>query len=67
MNSASPGVILLFLANSFYKTKTEYLVAISEAMEKEFSVIVNSRLNLQLDCPDLALSRHIIFSELSDK
>ena len=32
MNSASPGVISLFLANSFYKTRTEYLEAISEAM-----------------------------------
>ena len=67
MNSASPGVISLFLANSFYKTRTEYLVAISEAMEKEFNLIANSGLNLQLDCPDLALSRHMIFSELSDR
>ena len=67
MNSASPGVISLFLANSFYKTRTEYLVAISEAMEKEFNLIANSGLYLQLDCPDLALSRHMIFSELSDR
>ena len=67
MNAASPGVISLFLANSFYKTRTEYLVAISEAMEKEFNLISNSGLNLQLDCPDLALSRHMIFSELSDR
>ena len=67
MNSASPGVISLFLANSFYKTRTEYLVAISEAMEREFNLIANSGLNLQLDCPDLALSRHMIFSKLSDK
>ena len=67
MNSASPGVISLFLSNSFYKTRTGYLKAISEAMEREFNLIANSGLNLQLDCPDLALSRHMIFSKLSDK
>ena len=39
----------------------------SEAMEREFNLITNSGLNLQLDCPDLALSRHMIFSKLSDK
>ena len=67
MNSASPGVISLFLNNSFYKTRLEYLEAISDAMKTEFSLIVKSGLNLQLDCPDLALSRHMIFSNLSDK
>ena len=67
MNSASPGVISLFLSNSFYKTRTEYLVAISKALEREFNLIANSGLKLQLDCPDLALSRHMIFSKLSDR
>ena len=67
INSASPGVISLFLSNSFYKTRTEYLLAISEAMEREFNLITNSELNLQLDCPDLALSKHMIFSNLSNK
>ena len=36
-------------------------------MEKEFNLIANSGLYLQLDCPDLALSRHMIFSELSEE
>ena len=67
MNSASPGVISLFLNNSFYKTRREYLEAISKAMKTEFDLIVKSGLCLQLDCPDLALSRHMIFSNLSDK
>ncbi len=67
MNSASPGVISLFLSNSFYKTRAKYLEAISKAMKAEFNIIVNSGLKLQIDCPDLALSRHMIFSKLSDK
>ena len=40
---------------------------LSKGMEKEFNLIANSGLYLQLDCPDLALSRHMIFSELSDR
>ena len=45
MNSASPGVISLFLNNSFYKTRLEYLEAISDSMKTEFSLIVKSGLN----------------------
>lgn len=66
MNAASPGVISLFLANDFYPTREEYLSALADAMKEEYETIVASGLNLQLDCPDLALSRHMLFSDLSD-
>ena len=66
MNAASPGVISLFLQNDFYKTREEYLSALAEAMKAEHETIVASGLDLQLDCPDLALSRHMLFNDLSD-
>lgn len=67
MNAASPGVISLFLQNDFYSTREEYLAALAAAMKEEYETIVASGLDLQLDCPDLALSRHMLFSELSDE
>jgi len=67
MNAASPGVISLFLQNDHYKTREAYLAALADAMREEYETIVASGLDLQLDCPDLALSRHMLFQDLSDK
>ncbi|QFS81225.1 cobalamin-independent methionine synthase II family protein [Roseivivax sp. THAF197b] len=66
MNAASPGVISLFLQNDFYPTRDAYLAALADAMKAEYETIVAAGLDLQLDCPDLALSRHMLFSDLSD-
>ena len=66
MNAASPGVISLFLQNDFYPTREAYLSALADVMRDEYKIIVDSGLQLQLDCPDLALSRHMLFSDLSD-
>ena len=67
MNAASPGVISLFLQNDFYPTRDAYLAALADAMKEEYDTIIASGLELQLDCPDLALSRHMLFSDLTDK
>lgn len=66
MNAASPGVISLFLQNDFYANREAYLSALSDVMRDEYKTIVDSGLFLQLDCPDLALSRHMLFNDLSD-
>ncbi|MBO6755649.1 MAG: cobalamin-independent methionine synthase II family protein [Roseibium sp.] len=66
MNAASPGVISLFLQNDHYPSREAYLAALADAMKAEYETIVAAGLDLQLDCPDLALSRHMLFSELSD-
>ncbi|WP_299293083.1 cobalamin-independent methionine synthase II family protein [uncultured Tateyamaria sp.] len=66
MNAASPGVISLFLQNDFYPTRDAYLAALADAMKEEYETIVAAGLDLQLDCPDLALSRHMLFADLSD-
>ena len=66
MNAASPGVISLFLQNAHYPTRGAYLTALAEAMRAEYRTIIEAGLDLQLDCPDLALSRHMLFTDLSD-
>jgi 5-methyltetrahydropteroyltriglutamate--homocysteine methyltransferase len=66
MNAASPGVISLFLQNDYYSSREKYLEALADAMKTEYETIVGSGLDLQLDCPDLALSRHMLFNDLSD-
>ena len=66
MNAASPGVISLFLQNQHYATREAYLAALADAMKEEYETIVSAGLDLQLDCPDLALSRHMLFADLSD-
>mgnify|MGYP005645742741 FL=1 len=66
MNAASPGVISAFLPNKFYKDDDEYLDALSNIMITEYEEIVSNDINLQLDCPDLALARHMTFKDLSE-
>lgn len=67
MNAASPGVISLFLQNDYYPSREAYLAALADAMKAEYETIVAAGLDLQLDCPDLALSRHMLFTDLSDE
>lgn len=66
MNAASPGVISLFLQNDHYPNRDAYLAALADAMKAEYETITAAGLDLQLDCPDLALSRHMLFSDMSD-
>ncbi|MEL7106760.1 MAG: cobalamin-independent methionine synthase II family protein [Pseudomonadota bacterium] len=66
MNAASPGVISLFLQNDYYPDRAAYLAALADAMAEEYRTIVDAGLHLQLDCPDLALSRHMLFQDLTD-
>ena len=67
MNAASPGVVALFLPNQHYRTREAYLEALADALKSEYETIVASGLDVQLDCPDLALSRQMLFSDLSDE
>lgn len=66
LNAASPGVIALFLPNNYYESHEKYLEALANALRMEYETIVGAGLTLQLDCPDLGLSRHVLFKELSD-
>jgi 5-methyltetrahydropteroyltriglutamate--homocysteine methyltransferase len=59
MTAASPGVIAVFLQNQHYPTHDEYIAALAEVMKSEYDEIHQAGLVLQLDCPDLAMTRHM--------
>ncbi|HEX5368746.1 MAG TPA: cobalamin-independent methionine synthase II family protein [Dehalococcoidia bacterium] len=65
MSAASPGVIAIFLTNDYYPTQQAYLEAIANVMKDEYRAIVDAGFTLQLDCPDLAMSRHNRFADRS--
>jgi 5-methyltetrahydropteroyltriglutamate--homocysteine methyltransferase len=65
MSAASPGVIALFFKNEHYSTHEKYLYAIADAMRREYETIAAAGFTLQIDCPDLAMGRHIQFADLS--
>ena len=67
MNAASPGVVALFLPNRYYSNYETYLTALSDAFRYEYQAITDAGLLLQIDCPDLALARHMIFTDKSDE
>lgn len=66
MNAASPGLITAFQPNAFYPSHDAYLSALVEAMRPEYEAIVAAGFDLQLDCPDLAMSRHTGYQDLSE-
>src|SRR5579864_752163 len=65
MSAASPGVISIFLANRYYKTHEAYVAALADAMKTEYNAIHQAGFVLQVDCPDLAMGRHIQFANAS--
>jgi len=66
MNAASPGVVASFLPNAYYPTHDAYIEAVGEAMREEYEAIVGAGVVVQIDCPDLAMSRHTAFQALSE-
>jgi 5-methyltetrahydropteroyltriglutamate--homocysteine methyltransferase len=66
MNAAAPGVIALFQPNDFYPDDDSYLDALATAMRAEYEAIVAAGLVLQIDSPDLALGRHMMFKDRSE-
>jgi 5-methyltetrahydropteroyltriglutamate--homocysteine methyltransferase len=66
LNAASPGVVGSFLPNRYYPSHEAYVEAVAAAMREEYQAIVAAGFVLQIDCPDLAMSRHTAFQDLSE-
>jgi len=66
LNAASPGLITAFQPNAFYASHEAYLADLVAAMRPEYEAIAASGLQLQLDCPDLAMSRHTGYQDMSE-
>ena len=66
MNSASPGCLVNYVPNTYYPGRDDYRSALVEAMRNEYNAIHKAGFILQLDCPDLAGSRHTDHQDWSE-
>lgn len=67
MTAPSPGVIAVFQPNEYYENDEAYLQALAEVMRDEYEAIVDAGFLLQVDCPDLAMGRHIKYRDATDE
>lgn len=67
MNAASPGLITAFQPNRHYPSHDAYLADLVAAMRPEYEAIAAGGFQLQLDCPDLAMSRHTGYQDKSEQ
>jgi 5-methyltetrahydropteroyltriglutamate--homocysteine methyltransferase len=65
MTSPSPGQIARYLKNAYYNSEEEYVFTLAEVMKREYEAIVAAGFILQLDCPDLAMLRHMVYLDKS--
>ena len=66
MTAASPGVIAHFLKNEHYPSREAYLARLVDVMKEEYDAIHRAGFILQVDCPDLAMGRHLAYPDLSN-
>jgi len=62
----SPGTVALFLENQFYPDYQSYLDKLGDILQEEYDIISSYGINLQIDCPDLAMGRHTRYKHLND-
>jgi len=66
MTAASPGIISSTMLDAFYGSQDKYLTAISREMKHEYQEIYKAGLILQIDAPDLAMDRTMMYRDLTD-
>ena len=63
MTAPSPGILATSIRNDYYDSDERYIDALGAALKIEYEAIAGHGFILQLDCPDLALERHVFFRE----
>jgi 5-methyltetrahydropteroyltriglutamate--homocysteine methyltransferase len=63
--AVSPGCVAMLMGTTYYRSRRAFLYALADALRAEYKAIVNRGFLLQIDCPDLALGRHLEFADLS--
>jgi len=66
MNAPSPGIIACTMLNAYYETDQAYLDAIVREISKEYKAVVDAGFILQVDAPDLAMERVLLYQDLTD-
>jgi 5-methyltetrahydropteroyltriglutamate--homocysteine methyltransferase len=62
MTAASPGIVAAAMENKHYPSRDDYVYAVAAALRTEYLGIVERGLLLQIDGPDLAMERHMLFA-----
>ncbi|HXO00472.1 MAG TPA: cobalamin-independent methionine synthase II family protein [Stellaceae bacterium] len=63
LTAPSPGIIVGAMKNEYYDSEESYLAAVADALQIEYEAIIRNGFLLQLDCPDLALERHLTYND----
>ncbi len=66
MTVPSPGIISSTMLDAFYGSQDKYLTALSREMKNECQAICKAGLILQIDAPDLAMDRTMMYRDLDD-
>ena len=61
--AASPGCVVQIMPSTHYASRRAYLFALAGALHTEYLAIVEAGYTLQVDCPDLAMGRHVEFGD----
>jgi 5-methyltetrahydropteroyltriglutamate--homocysteine methyltransferase len=66
MNAPSPGIVACTMLNAYYDSQEAYLDAIARELCIEYRRVVEAGFMLQIDAPDLAMERVLLYQDLSD-
>ena len=66
MNAPSPGIIATTMLNAHYGSHQDYLDAIARELRVEYAKVVEAGFVLQIDAPDLAMERVLLYQDMSD-
>jgi 5-methyltetrahydropteroyltriglutamate--homocysteine methyltransferase len=66
MTAPSPGIVSTTLLNAYYPSREEYLTVLARELAHEYRAIHAAGLILQIDAPDLAMDRHIMFQDQTE-
>ena len=66
LNAASPGVLINFIPDRHYGAEEGYLAALADAMTAEYEAIAAAGILLQIDAPDVAMTRVSLHRDKSD-
>jgi 5-methyltetrahydropteroyltriglutamate--homocysteine methyltransferase len=64
MTAAAPGIIATAMGNAYYDSHEHYVFAVAKQMQKEYELMHAKGFVLQLDCPDLAMERAMLFQDV---
>lgn len=67
MTEPSPGIVATTMLNAHYASHEAYLGAIARLIRVEYRAVVDAGFVLQIDAPDLAMERTVLFQDRTEE